>query len=281
MTNARDAKIAPTAYYTSYVWKRLGLPHADLFATAEGAALFWGFRAAGEWIAVLSPHLPSMTQYLALRHRLIEARLAALRPDRVVEIGAGLSRRGITWALDHGVDYVEVDLPDMIAAKRARLLAAGPRMRAVVDMRLRLESRDALAPDFGAWLAATLSGAERPVVIAEGVLGYFPLPERLAVVGSIRESLARAGGGSFLCDIRSREGGAAMALAATVLRSGIRLVTRGRGVREDFVSVDAVRAFFREAGFTAEPVPRSLVPELAQVPSPMRVWEAVARAPSA
>jgi hypothetical protein len=37
---------------------------------------------------------------------------------------------------------------------------------------------------------------------------------------------------------------------------------------------DAVRAF-REAGLDAEPGSRSLVPELAHVPSPMRIWEAV------
>lgn len=272
MSNPRDAKIAPTAYYTAYVWKRLGLPHADLFATARGAAMFWGFRAGGEWIAAITPQVPSMTQYLALRHRLIEARLAALRPDRVVEIGAGLSRRGITWALDHGVDYVEVDLPHMIAAKRARLLAANARVRGALDTRLQLIARDVLAPDFGGWLAATLAGAERPAVIAEGLLTYFPMPERLAVVRAVAEGLA--GRGAFLCDLRSREGGAAIAAAATVLRAGIRAVTRGRGAREDFASVDAIRAFFHEAGLSAEPVARSLVPELATVPSPMRVWDA-------
>lgn len=273
--NARDAKIAPTAHYTAYVWKRLGLPYADLFATREGAALFWGFRAAGEWMAVVSPRVPSMTQYLALRHRLIDARLAALRPDRVVEIGAGLSRRGITWALDHGVDYLEVDLPHMIEAKRERLLAAGPRVRSAVETRLTLAAHDVLAPSFGDWLSGALAGAARPVVIAEGLLGYFPLPERLAVARAVRQGLSSAGGGSFLCDLRSREGGSAVRVAARVLRAGIRLVTRGRGAREDFTSPEAIQTFFREAEFgAADPVPRSLVPDLAGVPSPMRVWEA-------
>ena len=72
MTDGSDARIAPTAHYTAYIWHRLGLPYAELFVTPEGRRLFWTFRLAGEWIAAASPSLPSMVQYLELRHRVID-----------------------------------------------------------------------------------------------------------------------------------------------------------------------------------------------------------------
>ncbi len=273
--SSRDDHIAPTAYYTSYVWHRLGLPYADLFATRMGAAMFWGFRLSGEWIATRTPRLPSMTQYLEIRHRLIERRLGELEPDRVVEIGSGLSRRGVTWAADHGVEYVEVDLPHMIAEKQRRIALAPADLRAKLDGRLRFAQHDVLGAGFADFLAEQLVGAARPVVIAEGLLGYFPLDERTRIASSVREGLARSGGGSFLCDLRAREGGATVAAAATVLRAGIRLVTRGRGAREDFPGIEAVRRFFRDAGFDgAEPVDQALLPHLAHVTSPGRIWHA-------
>ncbi len=274
--SSRDDRIGPTAYYTSYVWHRLGLPYADLFATRRGAALFWSFRLSGEWIATRTPRLPSMMQYLEIRHRLIEHRLGELEPDRVVEIGSGLSRRGITWAADHGVDYVEVDLPHMIAEKQRRIAERAPAaLRAKIDGRLRFAEHDVLDAAFADFLAHQLEGAARPVVIAEGLLGYFPLDERTRIASSVRQALARVGGGSFLCDLRAREGGATVAAAATVLRAGIRLVTRGRGAREDFASIEAVRRFFADAGFdSAEPVDQALLPHLAHVTSPGRIWHA-------
>lgn len=274
MSDQRDARIGPTAHYTAYVWHRLGMPYAELFATPTGRTMFWGFRAMGEWVAAASRRIPSMTQYLEMRHRLIESTLHDLAPDHVVEIGAGLSRRGITWAADHRVRYTEVDLPHMIAAKR-RALDRAAHVRDRAEDRLTHEARDVLADDFGAFLCDSLARADRPVIIAEGLLGYFGLPERTRIARSVCAGLSAAGGGSFLCDLRAREGGAAVAAAAEVLKAGISLVTRGRGVREDFDSHDDVRAFFADSGFSeAEPVSVESLPHLADVKSPARVWHA-------
>lgn len=277
----RDDKIAPTAHYTAYVWRRLGLPWSELFATTTGAALFWGFRLSGEWIATVLPNVPSMEQYLAQRHLAIEHALETIRPDLIVEIGAGLSRRGITWALDHaggrGVRYVEVDLPHMSAAKRAVFdRALRPEIRARLDAKLELVSRDVLAEDFGPWLRERMSGSARPVVIAEGLLGYFPRDERQKVTRAIRHALEPAHG-AFLCDLRSGEGGRAVAIGARALKAGIKLVTRGRGAREDFAGLDDVQAFFAEAGFRASsPIDLREVPRAPKAPSPARVWRATA-----
>ncbi|MCA9596181.1 MAG: class I SAM-dependent methyltransferase [Myxococcales bacterium] len=266
----RDARISPTAHYTAYVWHRLRLPYAEHFATPTGRTLFWSFRAVGEWLAAASRTVPSMVQYLELRHRAIEHALSEIGPDHILEIGAGLSRRGVTWALDHGVRYTEVDLPHMVAAKRDVLARRGLLSR--VSGKLTQEQKDALSSDFGAWLHERLAGAERPVVIAEGVLGYFEMPERERIARSIAEGLA--GGGTFLCDLRSNEGGRTLAVTSELLKGAIWLVTRGRGAAENFRDEADVRSFFARTGFTtAEPVPTELAtPHLVQLRSPARVW---------
>jgi O-methyltransferase involved in polyketide biosynthesis len=269
----RDAKIAPTAHYTAYVWHHLGLPYAELFATREGRAMFWAFRAAGEWIAATSKSLPSMAQYLGMRHRLIDRRLVELAPELVVELGAGLSRRGVTWALDHDVDYWEVDLPHMVRRKRALLIERAPALLERASRRLRWASMDVLGGGFVEWLEHQVRG-RRVAVVAEGLLSYFPIDERRVLFGAIRGALATAAHGVVLCDVRDRAAGARLRAGEQILRAGIRLVTRGRGVAKDFDSPDAARAFFLEAGFSsAEPMSLGGVPDLAHLPFPARVWE--------
>lgn len=265
----RDVRIGPTAHYTAYVWHRLGLPHAARFATPTGRRLFWTLRALGEWLVVLHPRLPSMLQYLEARHRSIDWALEQDPPDRVIELGAGLSRRGLTWA-ERGVPYVEVDLPHMIAAKEARL-AGGP----AVAGTLTHAAQDVLADGFGDWLRDALAGARRPVVIAEGVLGYFDLDERARLARAIAGALPP--GGRFLCDLRAPDGSAAMALAVRFLKAGIFLATSGRGARGDFPTEAAIAAFFADAGFghaAMVPVERA-VPHLARLRQGVRIWEAV------
>jgi hypothetical protein len=41
-------RIGPTAHYTADVWRVAGFERAELFSTWQGAALYWGFFAAGE-----------------------------------------------------------------------------------------------------------------------------------------------------------------------------------------------------------------------------------------
>lgn len=270
--SSSDDKIAPTAHYTAYAWYRLGFPYADRFATAEGAALFWSFRLAGEWVAAASPNVPSLIQYLAQRHLAIEHVLDRARPDVVIEIGAGLSRRGVTWALDRDTPYVEIDLPHMIEAKRARIEArfAGIERRRLAKNH-RLIVQDVLGEGFERWLRELVAGKERPVVVAEGLIGYFAPDDRMRLVRAIRRALPP--GGIFTCDARAKEGGAAIAAAASVLKAGIKLVTRGRGAREDFASEGAVREFFLDAGFSsAESIDPRDLPDAPKVPSPARVW---------
>ena len=268
-----DEKIAPTAHYTAYAWHRLGMPHGELFATPLGASLFWGFRLAGEGAISLLPGVPSMTQYLELRHRTIERGLEDARPDVVIELGAGLSRRGVTWAAE-GVRYVEVDLPEMIAAKRRMIEERAPRaLRVAISGRLTHAPVDVLGPGLDDRLRRWIGDAERPVVIAEGLLGYFAMDDRRRAVESVARGLG--GRGALLAELRTESGDARLASAVRVLKGAIRLITSGRGTREDFADDGAIRAFFADAGFAAV-APLDPPASLASLPAPTRVWRAAA-----
>jgi O-methyltransferase involved in polyketide biosynthesis len=248
---AAHDRIGPTAHYTAYVWHRLGFPHADLFATKTGALLYWAFRGTAEWMTVLSPRVPSMLSFLEYRHLLLDNQLSRLQPDCIVEVGAGLSRRGITWAADHGTRYVEIDLPAMISEKRRRIDRAPEAIRSAAKSNLALVAADVTAEGFSATLTHHIEGAKRPVVIAEGLISYLEMDDRRKLLEAVTTAFGRGEGGSFLCDLHTKDAQKRVATAMRVLKLATRTVTRGRGTRPPFDDLDHVRSFFTKAGFSA------------------------------
>jgi len=247
---AAHDRVGPTAHYTAYVWHRLGFPHAELFATKTGAALYWSFRSIAEWINVLSPRFPSMLEFLEYRHLLIDNQLLRLEPDCVVEVGAGLSRRGVTWAVDRNTRYVEIDLPAMIAEKRRRIDKAPQAVREAARERLALVIADVTSDDFADTLAHHIEGARKPVVIAEGLISYLEMDGRRTLFKAVTTAFRRGTGGFFLCDLHTKDAQKRVATAMRVLKLATRTVTRGQGTRSPFDDLDHVRRFFAETGFT-------------------------------
>lgn len=247
---ADDAeRIGPTAHYTAYVWRRAGLPHAEHFATPKGALLYWGFFALGEWATRVVPGVPSMRQYLEYRHRLIDAVVAAQRPGCVVELGAGLTRRAVTWAADHGVPALELDLPAMAEVKRRRLARAPASLRQRLGPRHAVHDVDVLDPGFPERLAALLRGHARPVVIAEGLLSYFDREPRVGVLAAVASALSQVGGGHLVCDLHTATAQARVGLATHALRAAIRGLTRRRRALDPFPDLAALQQAFAAAGF--------------------------------
>ncbi len=167
-------RIGPTAHYTGYVWARNGLSHPEL-ATAEGRVLFEALQPA--MIVSRAAGSATLEAYLLARHRAIDARLerAIERGEvtQVIEVACGLSPRGWRFAKRYGdhLDYVEADLPDMAARKRAAL----DRLGSLGD-RHRVREVDALRDDYGpgslAAIAAELDHGHGLAIITEGLLGY-------------------------------------------------------------------------------------------------------------
>src|SRR5262245_8502192 len=127
MAERRSETITPTAHYTGYVWFANGLSH-PAFATKEGRFFYQALRPANAASRAMGG--PTLEGMLLARHRvidhLLERAIAAGRVSQVIEIAAGLSPRGWRFTRDHGdaITYVEADLPDMAARKRAILAEA-------------------------------------------------------------------------------------------------------------------------------------------------------------
>lgn len=240
-----SARISPTAYYTAQVWADLGFARADLFATRRGRAFVAAFRLLAR-LTGRPGDRALLLRTLDNRHATLDAAVLAERPDLLVELGAGLSPRGIACAVDHDLDCVDVDLPAMLARKRALLdRHADPALRARLARRWRCAPLDVTADDFADRLADLLAGAARPVVVAEGLIGYFADPDKRRILAAIHRALA--GRGALLADVRIVGG---RPDATRTLRLGIRILTRNRGAPPGFPDESAVLALWRDAGFT-------------------------------
>lgn len=242
-----SAKISPTAYYTAQTWVRLGFPRADLFSTRRGRAFTSLYRVL-ERLTGAEGGESLLVRTLRNRHATLDEAVLACDPDRVVELGAGLSPRTIALAADHGVDCVDIDLPAMLARKRELLARhATPALKASLAKRWRAETLDVTAPEFGERLSTILAGAARPVVVAEGLIGYFEHPVKRRIVAAIHRAFAGNPRAANLVDVRISN---STPEATRTLRLGIRILTRNRGAPPGFPGEQAVLDLWRGAGFS-------------------------------
>jgi O-methyltransferase involved in polyketide biosynthesis len=173
--NLSGDRIGPTAHYTGYVWARNGLSHPGL-ATTEGRVLFDSLQPP----MLLSQAIggPTLEAYLLARHRAIDAALQRAIEHagitQVIEVACGLSPRGRRFANRYGerLRYIETDLPDMAARKRAALRRIGS-----LTEHHQMRDLDPLKDDGPGSLAAVtaeLDAQEGLAIITEGLLGYLP-----------------------------------------------------------------------------------------------------------
>jgi O-methyltransferase involved in polyketide biosynthesis len=195
-----NQRIGIPAYFTSHAWVEAGFDHADLFETKQGRLMFKALEPLVRLFGFLGPAVRLHNEYLFVRHFAHEARLRQIRPSCIVEIGAGLSPRGIAFAsADPDLRYVEVDLPNMVAAKRSALgnFETPPNYF--------LGTTDLLGDDFIDSLPAMPRQGDRLVVVTEGVTDYFNMSEKRTAFGNICSLLRACGGGHYLLDIYARE----------------------------------------------------------------------------
>jgi O-methyltransferase involved in polyketide biosynthesis len=247
MAERRSETISPTAHYTGYVWFANGLSH-PAFATKEGRFFYESLRPMNAASRALGG--PTLEGMLLARHRvidlLLERAIADGRVSQIVEIAAGLSPRGWRFATRHGaaLTYVEADLPDMAARKRAILAETGPAVahHNVVEI-------DALAdggPRSIAAIAGELDPSRGVAIVTEGLLNYFDAPTVRAMWARFAAALSRAPHGLYLADlsVASEAGGPLAAVFATLLG----VFVRGK-VHVHFQDAAHAEAELRGAGF--------------------------------
>jgi len=185
-----------TAIYTSHVWKWGKFEAAELFATWRSRDVFNATNLALGIARLFRWGLPSLRHGLAQRHCIIDNLAADSGCKQVLELAAGLSRRGAAMSRDPHLRYVEVDLPSVVEHKR-KLLARSPEGRAVAARtNLLLVGGDVRDTE----LASLLEPG--PVfVVAEGLLMYLDALQQRELWGRIATVVAERPGSAFVFDL--------------------------------------------------------------------------------
>lgn len=241
------ARISPTAHYTGYVWYRNGLSHPAL-RTFRGRVLYdvvAPFNAASRSFGG-----PTLDGLLLARHvtmdRVLDQAIAEGRIQQVIEIAAGLSPRGWDFSRRYGprISYIEADLPDMAARKRALLdvaLLASPHHRVVPLDALADEGPLSLSS-----LADTLDPSRGLAIVTEGLLNYFPRATVLGMWSRFAATLSRFSAGLYVSDVHLKSDNQGLLIKA--FTGVLATFVRGR-IHIDFLSGNGAKRDLEEAGF--------------------------------
>ncbi|MCB9571787.1 MAG: class I SAM-dependent methyltransferase [Kofleriaceae bacterium] len=235
--------LSVTALYTSQVWAWGGLPGAELYATVDGKRVFDATNAALGAARLLQRGGAPLRHALLHRHAMIDHLLAASGQREVLELAAGLSRRGAAFTADPAMRYTEVDLPPVIARKRALLERSDAGRAVQARPGLRLVDADVETAALDAWVTP---GA--PVfVIAEGLMVYLDA----AAQRRLWARVAALGDVTFVFDLvpwceQPRPG-----RVGAVLEAAMKRFTGGRSFERDQRTRADLRAELLAAGFAA------------------------------
>jgi O-methyltransferase involved in polyketide biosynthesis len=247
------ADLSITALYTSQVWAWAQLPCADLLATPDGARVFAVTNAA---LAVARK--PPLHYALLHRHAMIDHLVRASGLRRVVELAAGLSRRGAAMSAE--LAYTEVDLPAMIDRKR-ELLGRSDAGRAALA-RLQLVAGDATELALEPLVAAAPT-----LVIAEGLCMYLPGEARRELFARVAALAAVTGELRFVFDLVPQADEPPPGFAGRALEAAMKRFTGGKSFERDARTREQVVAELRDAGFaTAEVIAAVDVAAVWQLP---------------
>jgi O-methyltransferase involved in polyketide biosynthesis len=251
LRRAGFSRIGPTAHYTGYVWARNGLSHPEL-ATTEGRILFDSLQPAMLASRVIGG--PSLESYLLARHRAIDTLLERAIEDagigQVVEVASGLSPRGWRFANRFGerLRYIEADLPDMAALKRAALERMGS-----LGEHHQVREVDALKDDGPGSLAAVTADLDERqglAIITEGLLGYLPTDAVEGIWRRFAHALDAFPAGRYISDLHL---GGTVTPPVRAFRLLLSAFVRGR-VYLHFEDAAGAEAVLRAKGFAAAEV---------------------------
>jgi len=261
----KQGDLSVTALYTSATWTWGGLPNADLLDHAHARRVF---RVVNAVLGVTRPFIglrAPLRLALIHRHTLIDSLLRESGCLRVLELAAGLSRRGVTFTADPRIDYVEVDRPDVVTKKSHLLQRSAEGKAALARSNFHLIAADVMTHP----LEELCPTHGDPVfVIAEGLLMYLEPDAQRALAHKIARRLADAGG-TFVFDFvppreLPRPGRVARALGWIMKR-----FTRGQGFAADERTRDQVIADLGACGFyEVEAIEPSLVAHAWNLPHP-------------
>lgn len=239
--------LSVTALYTAQVWAWGGLPGASLFETADSKRVFDVTNLALGAAGLLHRSRAPLRQELLHRHTMIDHLVRDAGTMDVLELAAGLSRRGTAFSADADRCYTEVDLPPMIEAKRALLARTAAGREVLERPGFRLVGVDVETDALTPWVRP-----RRPLfVIAEGLVIYLSAPARRQLWAKIRALAELAGELRLVFDLTPGDEQPPAGLAGRALGAAMRRFTGGRGFDHVHRRRDEIRDDLLAAGFTS------------------------------
>jgi O-methyltransferase involved in polyketide biosynthesis len=243
--NAHARDLSVTALYTSAAWTWGGLANAELFDHPDARRVF---RAVNTVLSVTRPFTgieAPLPIALLHRHTLIDVLVRSSSTKRILELAAGLSRRGVTFSSDATIDYVEIDRAPVVAKKRELLERTAVGRAALARPNLRLTAGDVQTTSFDALCPPD---GQALWVIAEGLMMYLDADAQRAIGRAVAARLADAGG-TFVFDFvppseLPRPGNVGRSLGWVMKR-----FTGGKGFAKDERSRDQIAADLVSCGF--------------------------------
>ncbi len=244
---ATAGDLSVTALYTSQVWAWAGLPHAHLFADSDAKRIFDTTNAALAAASVSNRRCAPLHHSLLHRHTMIDHLLRASGHRHVIELAAGLSRRGATATSNPQVQYAEIDLPHVIKRKRD-LLGRTDEGRAVLARPgLRLVEGDVETVALEPFVRL----GEPVFVIAEGLMMYLTADARRGLFAKVRQIAATTGDLQLVFDLVPTDEEPEPDAAGRMLEEGLVRATGGRGFERDARTRHDIVTALGEAGFDA------------------------------
>ncbi len=258
----RGGDLTVTALYTSHVWKWSRFEAADLFVNWRSRDVFNATNLALGIARLFRRGLPSLRHGLAQRHSIIDNLLADSGCKQVLELAAGLSRRGAAMSRDPHLRYVEVDLPGVIERKRKLLERSQPGRVVAARSNLILVAGDVRETDF-----ASLLEPGPTFVIAEGLLMYLDAEQQRELWARIATLLADRPGSEFVFDLVPFCEQPEPGVIGRLLERVFKRFTRGASFAFDDRTREQLADELRECGFgSVELIEPADAPERWEVP---------------
>ena len=247
---AKEGDLSVTALYTSQTWTWGGLSCAHLFANADAKRVFDVTNAALAVSRVFRKDFAPLQHALLHRHTMIDHLLRESHARQVIELAAGLSRRGAAFSQEESLspallDYTEIDLPHLVARKKALLERTDEGRAVLARPALRLVGADvATAP-----LEPYVLPGEPLFVIAEGLMMYLApdaqrgLWARVRKVGELTQHVRLVFDLVPVCE-QPKPGA-----VGRTLEAAMKVFTGGRSFERDARTRADIAEELRDAGF--------------------------------
>jgi O-methyltransferase involved in polyketide biosynthesis len=242
---AKKGDLSVTALYTCQTWLWGGFPEAQLFAHPDAKRVFDATNAALAVSRLFRRDFAPLRESLVHRHAAIDALLKRSGARQVLELAAGLSRRGATFSADPALRYTELDLPAVSRKKRALLERSDEGRAVLARPNFRLVEADVQEATLETWVEPGLPLC----VIAEGLLMYLQPPAQRALWERIARVSERAVEATFVFDLVPASEQPKPGAVGRALEAAMKSFTGGRSFERDARSREEIAAEVRLAGF--------------------------------